>query len=136
MYTDTLPGTILSRSVDLVPPRPNPLCFTGDVYVLTSATTFSSATNFCAAIKDVQLGTLIGEETGGVPSSFGDVYQFVLLHTGILGGVSYKYFVRPNGASDGHGVLPDREVPTTAADIVQGRDPVLEYAIQLIKTTR
>lgn len=119
-----------------MPPRPNPLRFPGTVYVLTSATTFSSATNFCAAIKDVQLGTLIGEETGGVPSSFGDVYQFVLLHTGILGGVSYKYFVRPNGASDGHGVLPDREVPTTAADIVQGRDPVLEYAIQLIKTTR
>ena len=115
-------------------PGKNPLRFKGNVYVLIGPRTFSSAVMFAAVIKDYKIGTLIGEETGGLASHFGDVYPFILPNTQISAGVSHKYFLRPNGQDDGRGVLPDYEVKTELSDIISRKDTVLEFTKELAKS--
>jgi hypothetical protein len=103
--------------------------FDGPVCVLIGAGTFSSAVDLADGIKTYRLATLIGEETGGRPNSFGEIYYFRTPATGFLVTVSSAAFVRANGdTTDHHGVLPDIEVRRSAADVRVGRDPVIERA--------
>ena len=87
--------------------KENAFRYTGQVYVLIDEGTYSSATMFAATIKDYGIGTLVGEETGGLASHFGEVYPFRLPETKLSFGCSSKQFMRPSGEDDGRGVLPD-----------------------------
>ncbi len=89
--------------------------FAGRVVVLTSRFTFSSAADLAAVMKDFGLATLVGEETGGLASSFGELYQTNLPNTRLTLGLSQKRFVRPSGVVDDRGVLPDVEVTADEA---------------------
>jgi len=91
---------------------------------------------FATTAKDYGFATLVGEETGGLATHFGDVYTFHLPHTRLRIGVSHKYFLRPSGGDDGRGCLPDVEVRTTPEDRALGRDPVLERTLALIRRGR
>lgn len=111
------------------PPRDNPLRYDGPVCVLIGPFTFSSAMKLANVIKDFEIATLIGEETGGIPNAFGEVYTFDLPATRLQVGVSTKQFSRANGdLEDKRGVLPDFEVRQTDADLQKGIDTVLEFA--------
>ena len=62
--------------------------FDGQVCVLIGPLTFSSAVDLADGIKTYKLATLVGEETGGRPNTFGEVYSFRTPDTGFLVGVS------------------------------------------------
>ncbi len=113
----------------------NPLRYNGKVYVLIGNYTFSAASMLAVAIKDFQLGTLIGEETGGRANFYGSSYQFDLPATGIPTRVSYAQFIRPSGELDDKGALPDHEVNSRVEDKIAGIDTVMEYAITLIESS-
>jgi len=113
----------------------NPLRFKGQIYLLIGPKTFSSAAMFAATVKDYKLGTLVGEETGGLATSYGDIYPFDLPNTRIMVGVSHKRFVRPSGEDDGKGVLPDYEVKEDVKDRVSGLDTVMEFTKELINSS-
>ncbi|HHD92455.1 MAG TPA: peptidase S41, partial [Candidatus Portnoybacteria bacterium] len=49
--------------------------FKGNVYVLTSKETYSSAADFAQAIKAYKLGKIIGEKTGGWIVCYGDIVE-------------------------------------------------------------
>ncbi len=117
-------------------PGENPLRFSGSVYVLTGPKTYSTAQDFAAAIQDYELGTLIGEETGGVASSFGAWMPFDLPHTRLWVFVSTKRIYRPSGKSDGRGVVPDYEVKQPPEDSERGMDTAMHFARELIKSKR
>jgi hypothetical protein len=103
--------------------------FSGPVCVIIGPGTFSSAADLADAIKTYKLATLVGEETGGKPNTFGEVYWFRTQRTGFVVDVSSALFVRASGdTSDHRGVVPDIEVKRTAADMASGRDPALERA--------
>lgn len=85
------------------------LTFQGDVYILTSAGSFSSAMMFAEYIKDNQLGTLIGEAPGNTPSGFGDIAIFQLPNSGLYVNVSTKEFFRADRECKDILVLPDVE---------------------------
>lgn len=85
------------------------LTFYGDVYVLTSAGTFSSAMMFAEYIKDNHLGTVIGEIPGNVPSGYGDIAIFQLPDSGLYMNVSTKKFFRADKESEDSLVSPDIE---------------------------
>jgi len=127
-------GEISFSSPEFTEPSENPLRFYGKLYVLIGSHTFSSAVNFAATVKDYGIGTLIGEETGGLATQFGDVYPFWLPNTDLSAGVSHKKFYRPSGIDDGRGVLPDVEVTTTLEDVLKGKDPVIEQVLEIIKS--
>jgi len=109
--------------------------FDGEIFCLISNRTFSTASGFAAVLKDFEIGTLIGEETGGIPTTFGDVAIITLPNSSIAAGASMKFFIRPGGDPSYvmEGVQPDIEVPVTGLDILKGRDPVLETVKRIIE---
>jgi hypothetical protein len=126
-------GTVVHIRGDLTNPSRNALRFDGEVYVLIGPGTFSSATSFASAIKDHRIGTLVGEETGGLATTYGNNYTFTLPNTMLQGTVSLQKYIRPSGIDDGRGVLPDIEIIAEIDDVVERRDPVMEYVMDLIK---
>ena len=85
------------------------LTFNGNVYVLTSSGTFSSAMMFAEYIKDNHLGMIIGEAPGNIPSGYGDITIFQLPESGLYMNVSTKKFFRADKESDDFLVSPDME---------------------------
>jgi C-terminal processing protease CtpA/Prc len=120
------PGTIVTFDDDAVAHRMREPRFSGPVCFLIGPRTFSSAVDMVDAIKTYELATLVGEETGGKPNSFGEVYEFRTQRLGFLVSVSSALFVRANGDTTDHrGVMPDVEIKRTASDIARGVDPIL-----------
>lgn len=72
------------------------LIFHGNVYVLTSAETYSSAMNFSVLLQDNGLATVIGEPCGNKPSSYGEVVTFLMPNSKLYFSCSICYLERPN----------------------------------------
>ena len=89
--------------------------FSGDVYVLTGADTFSSAMDFATLISDNKLGTVVGEVPGNMPSSYGDILFFQTPNARLVFTVSYKYFIRPDASKSDSPLIPDVIVPAKDA---------------------
>lgn len=89
--------------------------FGGEVYVLTSNLTFSSAMNFAVAVSDNGIGKVIGEMPGNMPTHYGDKLTFQCPDSGLLISVSYKKFHRADSAKDGLPLIPDIEVEADGA---------------------
>lgn len=83
------------------------LSFGGELYVLTSANTFSSAQMFAVTIADNNIGQIIGETPGNMPASYGDILTFQTPHANLLFTVSYKYFGRIDETKEDQPLLPD-----------------------------
>lgn len=97
--------------------------FNGNIYVLTSNETFSSANQFVAILQDNKLAKIIGESTGNSPSCYGDIFFYTLPNSGIRFNVSHKQFFRPiqeNDPSDA--IYPDIPVYTTGQSVKNGQD--------------
>ncbi|MFC2098148.1 S41 family peptidase [Bacteroidota bacterium] len=122
-------GKVFTSPAYLKDPGSNKLRFKGDVYLLTGPRSFSSANMFASTFKCYEIGTIVGEETGGLTVSYGDVRNYLLPNTQIHFGCSFKQFYEACGKQDWKGVLPDYEVksiPSTSSD------PVLDYTLDLI----
>ncbi len=91
------------------------LLFQGDVYVLTAPRTFSSATDFATMISDNGIGKIVGETSGGMPSSYGDTLLFQLPNSKLTYTVSYKQFHRPDESKDSLPLIPDYPLPARDA---------------------
>ncbi len=90
--------------------------YDGQVYLLTSHYTFSSASSFSWTFKQFGMGTIIGEETGGMNVHFGDILRYTLPYSKLRCYISYKRFWL-YGADEAniHGTLPDIKVPAEEA---------------------
>lgn len=74
----------------------NNLIYEGDMYVLTSPVTFSSAMNFSVLLQDNGLAKVIGQPSGNKPSQYGEVVTFLMPNTKLYFNSSIAYFERPN----------------------------------------
>lgn len=102
-------------------PLPASQRFKGKVYLLTSHTTFSSASSFAWAFKEFGCGKVIGEETGGMSVHYGDVISYTLPNSRLSCNISHKRFWQPGAdENDIHGVIPD---------IICPQDEALEKAL-------
>lgn len=85
--------------------------FDGEVYVLTSGGTFSSATMFTTILRDNNLAKVIGEPSGNKPSAYGDVLTFQMPNSTLVLRTTYKEFIRPAvEKTDEEALIPDYEV--------------------------
>ena len=86
--------------------------FNGKVRLLIDNGTFSSATAFAVTFRDYKIGEILGHETGGVPTCFGEALPMRLKNSGIRYTISDKRFFspKPRPGDDRHGVLPDVEL--------------------------
>lgn len=85
------------------------MLFDGDVYVLTSSNTFSSATMFAEIISDNGFGKIIGEECGNMPSGYGDVVVFQTPNSLLSFQISSKFFERIDTSKSNQPLIPDYE---------------------------
>lgn len=93
------------------------LTFTGNTYILTSASSFSSAMLFALYFKDNSLGTIVGEPPGNAPNGYGEIVTFRLPESGLFLQCSTKRFTRPDTAAEGFLIEPDE--PCSSAKAVE-----------------
>ena len=110
--------------------------FPGRVYALIGPATYSSASDFAAALEDFDIATLVGEETGGLRECFGDAPRFPMPNSGIKFGVSHKrwYAPVPKPGDDKQGATPDIAInDELLAPYMNANDPVLAFTLNIIK---
>lgn len=93
----------------------NDLLFRGNVYLLTSESTFSSAMDFAQYIKDNKLGTIIGKPPANKPAGFGECVEMKLPHSQIFMQISTTRFYRTDPDCKDELVLPDTECESSDA---------------------
>jgi len=115
---------IYNENTELIKLRENPLRYKGNIFLLISHSTFSSAASFSWAFKHFRMGTVIGEESGGMAVCFGDVLPLKLPNTELVYVCSFKKFYQYGATDDNiHGTLPDYDVKSEEA---------LDFTIDLI----
>ena len=112
--------------------------FTGRVWVLTSAFTFSAAAGLAAIVQDCRLGTVVGDETGGTQNCYGNLLFYPL--SGIMDEkilrfyylAPYIKYIRPSGDDSMYlrGVIPDIEIEP---NIIRNEDLQLQTLVEIIR---
>lgn len=90
--------------------------YNGKVWLLINHGTFSSAGSFSWVFKQLHLGTVVGEESGGMNICYGDivVYRMPLSHLATT--ISWKRFWQfKTEGEEVHGTIPDIEIPSSEA---------------------
>lgn len=128
-YAGHVPGDIVRFPIPTVEPRPAPR-FDGDVYLLVNRHSYSNTVMVAAIVQDYGFGTVLGEETADLASTYGAMERFTLPHTGIEVGYPKARILRPNGDPRPRGVVPDIAIDTPVAGTAS--DEVLARTIELI----
>ena len=124
-------GTMSLRGANLnfvVFPRPNP--FTKPLAILVDGGSASTSEIFAGGMQDLGRARIFGGRTAGaaLPSVFarlpnGDGFQYAIATYASQGGQ----------VLEARGVIPDEPVTPTRAELLAGRDPVLERALAWIQ---
>lgn len=89
--------------------------FDGQVYVLTNIKTYSAAMDFAMLIADNDLGIIVGEPSGNLPDSYGDILSFQMPNSKLMLCVSHKRWYRIDQSKSGQPIMPDYEVEGSEA---------------------
>lgn len=121
---------------ELIQPFDTAERFEGKLYLLIGQQTNSAAITFATILQDYDLAVLVGEETTDTASYCANIVLegTPLPRTGLMYTLSKTCYVRPSGVLDDLPVIPDIVVKTTIEDQIAGRDPVLEYTLELIRS--
>ncbi|MEA1942133.1 MAG: S41 family peptidase [Pseudomonadota bacterium] len=100
-------GETVTIELDFARPRPDGERFEGPVYVLVNRYSFSNAVTTAALVQDYGFGTVAGETTADMATTYGAMEHFTLPRTGLAVGYPKAHIVRPNGTLMSHPVTPD-----------------------------
>jgi len=114
--------------------KPRANNFKGNLYVLINGGSFSNSGIVSSCLQANRKTVFIGEETGGNPNVIaGFIKDISLPNTKVQIQVPTKQFVITDKAKNtGQGIMPTHIVMPTLADILDGRDTELNFAIGLI----
>jgi|GEM_PF-360938 len=130
-YANQPAGSLVPYDVPEVAPRPPPR-FDGEVYVLIDRHTYSNSVLVAAIVQDYGFGTLLGEETSDLASTYGAMESFTLPNSGIVVGFPKARILRPSGDDAPRGVVPD--IAIAAPPPGSTADEVLARAVAIIAT--
>jgi hypothetical protein len=99
------------------------------LFVIIGRGTYSSALQNAITLSQDTNAVLVGEPTGGKPNHYGEVRRFRLPNVDLLVQYSTRYWLKYPG-SDPLTLEPDVRAPVTVGDLLAGRDPALEIALQ------
>ena len=120
--------------------KPMPGAFLGPVYVLINGRSFSVTSEFAAVAKATDRAIFVGQETGGgYRGNNSGFFAIVTLPNSrlVVGIPLWGYYTAvPNPQSSDGGVRPDYAVERTIEDVLNGEDPELDRALQLIVAAR
>lgn len=124
------PEDFTSKKDVFLDPNTDSPHFEGRVVVLTNRKVYSAGSYFSAYIKGIEGAILMGDDTGGgsgVPAGYDLPNGWYFNYSSTIG-----YTVQ--GLNFEGGVPVDIPVEMTSEDIAAGRDPILERAIEYVKT--
>lgn len=99
-------------------PLNNKLRFGENLYLLTDKTSNSAAATFAGLFKELKIGVVIGEETGGTIEYYGDYWDISTPNTAITFCIAPKRFIQYGGTDLGRGVIPDYLVSNNGDSII------------------
>ena len=108
--------------------------FEGRVWLLVDKHSYSNAAVVAALMQDLDIATIMGEETADLPTTYGAVERFSLPNSGASIVYPKAYMVRPSGSEEVRGVVP--EYPIAPNPIGEKRDLMLETALTQIRAAR
>ena len=114
--------------------------FDGNVYILSNGGSRSATNVFLALVKSYRVGTIVGTESGGVYEDVdGGLWplKLTLPHSKI--NVSFPLWSMKINSKNGdklRGVIPNHLVYKGKLNVLENRDPQLEYTYELIKKNR
>ncbi len=107
--------------------------FNGNLLILIDGGCFSTTPHVASLLKYYKVGKFIGQETGGGYSCNSNPGWSTLKNTHIQVGVSESiYSTMVTGQEIGKGIVPDYLVSWTVEDYLNGRDPVMSMALNII----
>lgn len=122
------------------PQRPQSPHFGGNVYFLIDEGSFSATAEFASVAHFNQRGLFIGAETAGAyyGNNSGARLALTLPHTGIRVRIPlWKYVMAVSDcAYPDRGVLPDHPVSPTLQDFLDGTDTVMDFTLEMIRSSR
>ncbi|MCK4653933.1 MAG: hypothetical protein KAU01_05775 [Candidatus Cloacimonetes bacterium] len=125
-----------SRLADPIPLAENH--FTGNLFTLIDGRCNSTNGHFCSLLKYNKIGKFIGTEGGATyKCNAGKNTQIHLKNTKIMlffGRSTYAAAVKEMDKT--RGILPDYTVEQTYRDFLDGKDTILEYTFELIKSLK
>ena len=110
--------------------------FKGKVYILINGSSFSATGEATSIIHFHKKAVFIGEECGsgyyGNTSGMG--VTLTLPHTKIRISIPLvRYAMTVSNYPKNHGIIPKYKIPTTIDDLMNQKDPQMEFALKLIK---
>ncbi len=128
-YAGKAPGSRVDFPMPWVEPRAQGR-FAGKVYLLVNRHSYSNTVSVASIVQDYGFGTVLGEETADLASTYGAMENFALPNTGIEVGYPKARILRPNGDARPRGVIPDIAIATP---LLGGEeDTVLTQALERI----
>lgn len=117
--------------------KPYKNAFSGNLIVLLDGQSFSVTTEFASRVQADGRATIIGEETAGGAevNSSGFFTILTLPHSQIDLGIPRLGFHMADLAPDmdkNRGIVPDQIITPSAEDILNGKDLVMEKALELV----
>ncbi len=129
-YAGRRVGEIIDFEIPMSQPRMDER-FAGRVFVLINRHSYSNTVMVAATVQDYGFGTVLGEETSDLASTYGAMEEFELTRTKVKVGFPKARIVRPNGDIAARGVIPDETIRTPIVPTTQ--DVVLQEAERLIR---
>lgn len=130
LYEQTPYGETFDFHITKHPPRKNET-FDGNIFVLVDRHSFSNAVNVAAIVQDYGFGTIIGEKTSDMATTYGAMESFTLPETELTVGFPKAHIIRPNGTRKVDGVSPDISVLRPLKP--SSNDFVLEKAQKIVR---
>lgn len=108
--------------------------FTGRVYTLTNGASFSTTGHLYSLLRFHNIGVFIGEESGGSHVCTDASINVTLRHTKLRLHCSTTVFATAvSNLPPGRGIIPNYPITPTLPDYLEGTDPPMNMAVQLIK---
>jgi len=120
---------------NLGPQQPVNPVFDGDVFILIDGGSFSATGEFTSVVHHLGRATFVGEESGA--GYYGNVSgggaMLTLPHTSVRIWIPFiKYSCAVSGYTPvDRGLIPDHIVVPTIEDLLAGRDPALDFALEM-----
>ncbi|MEG0925025.1 S41 family peptidase [Chryseobacterium sp.] len=128
--TYTKDGKVFYKMKADKPTKPNKEAFNGKVFVLINGGSFSASSIITAKLKNDKRATLVGEETGGAnDGTVAGFYSYQKLPNSEIRFPIGLLLVQPdiNFSDSKKGVVPDVVIHESMQDIIDKKDPQLDW---------
>lgn len=132
-YAEVPRGELFAFDIPLTEPRRDRR-FEGEVYALINRHSYSNTVNVAAILQDYGFGTVVGEKTSDMATTYGAMESFALPRTGIVVGFPKAHIIRPSGDTRTDGVTPDWAIESPLTPTAE--DEVLERLLQRLRSGR